>query len=165
MDLGLRDQVVLVTGSGAGIGRAIDPADCEREIAVSLFGTMHCTRAALPGMIERGHGRIVNIISDAARVGQEKEVAYSAAKGGVISFTKSLAREVGRHGVTVNAVSPAATDTQLRRAMLARMAEKIGAVETAAEFLRARAGDARPADLLPFLDSAANEAVAAGDKL
>jgi 2-hydroxycyclohexanecarboxyl-CoA dehydrogenase len=114
------------------------PEECEREIQVSLFGTMHCTRATLPGMIARGSGRIINIVSDAARVGQEREVAYSSAKGGIISFTKSLAREVGRHGITVNAVSPAATDTPLRRALLQRMAEKIGAeaVEAREEKIR-----------------------------
>ena len=102
------------------------PEDCEREIRVALFGTMHCSRAVLPGMIERKAGRIVNIVTDAARVGQEREASYSAAKGGVISFTKSLAREVGRHGINVNAVSPAATDTPLRRQLLARMAGKMG---------------------------------------
>src|SRR5690606_25745932 len=104
-----------------------DPHDCEREIAVGLFGTLNCTRAVLNGMREQGSGRIVNIVSDAGRVGQEKEAAYSSAKGGVISFTKSLAREVGRYGIGVNAVSPAATNTPLRRDMLARLAEKIGA--------------------------------------
>ena len=108
------------------------PEDCEREIAVGLFGAMHCTRSVLQGMIGRTHGRIVNIVSDAARVGQEKEVAYSSAKGGLISFTKSLAREVGRHGVTVNAVSPAATDTPLRREMLGRLEAKLGAEAVAA---------------------------------
>ena len=108
------------------------PEDCELEIAVSLFGTMHCTRAVLKGMAEHQHGRIINIVSDAARVGQEKEVAYSSAKGGVISFTKSLAREVGRNGITVNAVSPAATDTPLRRALLRRLEEKLGADGVAA---------------------------------
>lgn len=108
------------------------PEDCEREIAVGLFGAMHCTRSVLQGMIGRTHGRIVNIVSDAARVGQEKEVAYSSAKGGLISFTKSLAREVGRHGVTVNAVSPAATDTPLRREMLRRLEAKLGAEAVAA---------------------------------
>jgi 2-hydroxycyclohexanecarboxyl-CoA dehydrogenase len=108
------------------------PEDCEREIAVGLFGAMHCARTVLNGMIERGYGRIVNIVSDAARVGQEREVAYSSAKGGVIAFTKSLAREVGRHGITVNAVSPAATDTPLRREMLLRMESKIGAEGVAA---------------------------------
>jgi 2-hydroxycyclohexanecarboxyl-CoA dehydrogenase len=104
-----------------------DPKQWEREIAVGLFGALHCARAALPAMMRMGRGSIVNIVSDAARLGQEKEVAYSSAKGGLISFTKSLARETGRHGITVNAVSPAATDTPLRRAMLARLAEKIGA--------------------------------------
>lgn len=103
------------------------PEDCEREIRVGLFGTMHCTRAVLPKMIARESGRVVNIVSDAARVGQEKEVAYSSAKGGIISFTKSLAREVGKHGITVNAVSPAGTDTPMRRELLRRMAERLGA--------------------------------------
>jgi 2-hydroxycyclohexanecarboxyl-CoA dehydrogenase len=104
-----------------------NPEECEKEILVSLFGTMHCTRATLPGMIARGSGRVINIVSDAARAGQEREAAYSSAKGGVISFTKSLAREVGRHGITVNAVSPAATDTPLRRVVLQKMTEKMGA--------------------------------------
>lgn len=103
-----------------------DPLDAEREIMVSLFGTLHCSRAVLAGMIARQYGTIINIVSDAGRVGQENEVAYSTAKGGVMSFTKSLAREVGRHGVNVNAVSPAATNTALRKEMLARLAEKIG---------------------------------------
>jgi 2-hydroxycyclohexanecarboxyl-CoA dehydrogenase len=104
-----------------------NPEECSQEIQVSLFGTLHCTRAALPGMIARESGRVINIVSDAARAGQEREAVYSAAKGGVISFTKSLAREVGRHGITVNAVSPAATDTPLRRVLLQRMTEKLGA--------------------------------------
>jgi 2-hydroxycyclohexanecarboxyl-CoA dehydrogenase len=65
-------------------------------------------------------------VTDAARVGQEREVTYSAAKGGVLSFTRSIAREVGRHNINVNAVSPGATDTPLRRRMLAKMAERIG---------------------------------------
>ena len=138
-------------------------ADCEREIQVSLFGTLNCARAALPGMIARGHGRIVNIVSDAARVGQEKEVAYSAAKGGVISFTKSLAREVGQHGITVNAVSPAATDTPLRRALLQRLEEKMGADGVAAREEKVRRAYpmrriGRPEDtaaLVAFLASAA----------
>lgn len=114
------------------------PEDCEREVAVSLFGTLHCSRAVLPGMMHQRSGRIINIVSDAARVGQEKEVAYSSAKGGVISFTKSLAREVGQHGITVNAVSPAATDTPLRRAMLQRLAEKLGEEGVAAREDRIR---------------------------
>lgn len=102
------------------------PEDCEREIRVILHGTMNCSRAALPAMIARGWGKVVNIVSDAARAGQEREVNYSSAKGGVLAFTKSIAREVGRHNVNVNAVSPAATNTPLRQGLLRKMAERIG---------------------------------------
>lgn len=100
--------------------------DCAREMAVILHGTLHCTRAALPGMVSRRYGKIVNIVTDAARVGQEREVNYSAAKGGVVSFTKSIAREMGPHNINVNAVSPAATNSPMRQHALRQMAEKIG---------------------------------------
>jgi 2-hydroxycyclohexanecarboxyl-CoA dehydrogenase len=103
-----------------------DPKDCTREIKVTLYGAMHCSRAVLRGMVARQSGKIVNIVSDAGRVGQEREVAYSAAKGGVIAFTKSLAREVGRHNINVNAVSPAATNTPMREQLLEKLAEKLG---------------------------------------
>ena len=102
------------------------PEDCEREIRVILHGTLNCSRALLPGMVERRWGKIVNIVTDAARVGQEREVNYSAAKGGVLSFTRSIAREMGRHNINVNAVSPAATNTPLRQGLLRKLAEKIG---------------------------------------
>lgn len=133
---------ILVNNAAVMIGNVpfveTRPEDCEREIQVSLFGTLHCSRVALKGMIERGHGRLVNIVSDASRVGQENEAAYSCAKGGMISFTKSLAREVGRFGITVNAVSPAATDTPLRRALLERMSGTLGADRVAAREERIR---------------------------
>ena len=64
-------------------------------------------------MIERGGGRIVNLASDAGRVGSSGEVVYSACKGGSIAFTKALAREIARHGITVNCVCPGPTDTPL----------------------------------------------------
>jgi len=102
------------------------PDDCAREIAVILHGTLNCARAVLPGMVERRYGKLVNIVSDAARAGQEREVNYSAAKGGVLAFTKSIAREVGRHNINVNAVSPAATNTPLRQGLLRKLAERIG---------------------------------------
>lgn len=102
------------------------PEDCEREIRVILHGTMNCARAALPGMVARRYGKIVNIVTDAARVGQEREVNYSTAKGGVVSFTKSIAREMGQHNINVNAVSPAATNSPMRQTALRQMAEKIG---------------------------------------
>ena len=103
-----------------------DPEACMREIAVILHGTMHCSRAVLPGMIERGGGKIVNIATDAARVGQEREANYSAAKGGVIAFTKSLAKEVGRHNINVNVVSPGATNSPMRIGLQEQLRQKLG---------------------------------------
>lgn len=108
------------------------PEDCDKEIKVVLYGTMNCTRSVLPGMIDRTFGKIVNIVTDAARVGQERQANYSAAKGGVVSFTKSLAKEVGRHNINVNAVSPGATNSPIRLEMLRQLKEKVGE-EKAAE--------------------------------
>jgi 2-hydroxycyclohexanecarboxyl-CoA dehydrogenase len=85
----------------------------DRIIAVNLRGTIGVCRAVLDGMIERKHGRIVSIASDAGRVGSSGEAVYSATKGGVIAFSKTLAREVARHGVTVNCVCPGPTETAL----------------------------------------------------
>jgi 2-hydroxycyclohexanecarboxyl-CoA dehydrogenase len=85
----------------------------DRLWAVNLRGTLLTTRAVLDGMIARQRGRIVSIGSDAGRVGSTGEAVYSATKGGVIAFSKSLAREVARHGITVNCVCPGPTDTAL----------------------------------------------------
>ena len=85
----------------------------DKIIAVNLRGTITVTRAVLDGMIERGSGRIINIASDACRVGSSGEAVYSATKGGIIAFGKALAREVARHGITVNSVCPGPTDTAL----------------------------------------------------
>ena len=109
-----------------------DPAKCDKEIKVTLYGTMNCARAVLPGMVERKFGKMINIVTDAARVGQERQCNYSAAKGGVISFTKSIAKEVGRNNINVNAVSPGATNSPMRLDMLRELKEKIGE-EKAAE--------------------------------
>jgi len=108
-----------------------DPTECDKEIKVILNGTMNCCRAILPGMIGRRYGKIVNIVTDAARTGQERECNYSAAKGGVISFTKSIAKEVGRHNINVNAVSPGATNSPMRREVLRQLTEKIGEAKVA----------------------------------
>src|SRR5437764_1412214 len=88
-------------------------ATWDRIIAVNLKGPIVCARAVLDGMLGRGRGKNVNIASDAGRVGSSGEVVYSAAKGGVIAFTKSLARETARQGVTVNCVCPGPTETPL----------------------------------------------------
>jgi 2-hydroxycyclohexanecarboxyl-CoA dehydrogenase len=90
-----------------------DAALWDRLIAVNLKGVLHATRAVLDGMIARRRGRIVSISSDAARVGSTGEAVYAACKAGVIGFSKTLAREVARHGITVNVVCPGPTDTAL----------------------------------------------------
>jgi len=90
-----------------------DPEDWDRAIAVNLYGVLHTCKAVLPLMAERGSGAVVNLGSDAGRVGSSGEAVYSAAKGGIIAFTKSLAREMARHQVRVNCVCPGPTDTAL----------------------------------------------------
>ena len=90
-----------------------EPADWDRAIGVNLYGVLHTSKAALPIMAEQGSGAVVNLGSDAGRVGSSGEAVYSAAKGGVIAFTKSLAREMARHQVRVNCVCPGPTDTAL----------------------------------------------------
>jgi 2-hydroxycyclohexanecarboxyl-CoA dehydrogenase len=85
----------------------------QRLVQINLLGTVRCTRAVLDGMRERGRGRIISLGSDAGRVGSSGEAVYSATKGGVIAFTKALAREVARDSITVNCVCPGPTDTAL----------------------------------------------------
>ena len=80
--------------------------DWEKEIARNFWSDINCTRAVLDHMIERKYGKIINISSDAARVGQLREAVYSGCKGAVISMTKSLARELGRYGINVNVICP-----------------------------------------------------------
>ena len=94
------------------------PPTWRRIVDVNYVGTLNCTHAALAAMVARGGGRIVNIASDAARIGTPREAVYAGAKAAVIGFSKSLAAEVARHGITVNVVSPATVDTPLLRGML-----------------------------------------------
>ena len=89
------------------------PEQWERLIAINLVGCLHMHHAVLPGMVERRAGRIVNIASDAARVGSSGEAVYAACKGGIVAFSKTLAREHARHGITINVVCPGPTDTAL----------------------------------------------------
>lgn len=83
--------------------------ELEREVQLNLWGMIHCTRAVLEGMIARKGGAIVSTGSDAGRIGEFREGVYSACKAGVIALTKSLAREVGRHGIRLNVVCPGLT--------------------------------------------------------
>jgi 2-hydroxycyclohexanecarboxyl-CoA dehydrogenase len=89
------------------------PDYIERVLAINLGGTLHLTQALLPAMMAAGKGKIVNVSSDAGRVGSSGETTYAAAKGGVIAFTKSLAREVARNSINVNCVCPGPTDTPM----------------------------------------------------
>lgn len=89
------------------------PEFWRKIVDLNLMGPIAVTRALLDGMIERESGKVVNIASDAGRVGSLGETVYSAAKGGVIAFTKSLAREMARFNITVNCVCPGPTDTPL----------------------------------------------------
>jgi 2-hydroxycyclohexanecarboxyl-CoA dehydrogenase len=107
---------VLVNNAGWDVFKPFtktDPSEWERLIAINLIGALHMHHAVLPGMVERRRGRIVNVSSDAARVGSSGEAVYAACKGGLVSFSKTLAREHARHGITVNVVCPGPTDTAL----------------------------------------------------
>ena len=83
--------------------------DFEKEIAINFWGPIHCIRAVAPSMIERSYGKIINIGSDAGRVGEYNEAVYGACKGGIITLSKALAREMGRHRLNVNVVCPGLT--------------------------------------------------------
>ena len=107
---------VLVNNAGWDIFRPFVktvPAQWDKLIAVNLTGALHMHHAVLPGMVARKAGRIVNIASDAARVGSSGEAVYAACKGGLVAFSKTIAREHARHGITVNVVCPGPTDTAL----------------------------------------------------
>jgi 2-hydroxycyclohexanecarboxyl-CoA dehydrogenase len=90
----------------------------DRLIAINLKGVLHTCKAVVPQMAEQRVGRIVNISSDAGRVGSTGEAVYSATKAGIIGFTRTLAREVAKHGITVNTVCPGPTDTPLLEEMV-----------------------------------------------
>ncbi len=104
----------------------LDPAIWDRTIDVNLSGTYRCTRVALPGMVERRRGRVVNIASVAARVGYRYTAAYCAAKHGVLGLTRALAVETAAHGVTVNAVCPGWVDTDMTAESVRRISDTTG---------------------------------------
>lgn len=107
---------VLVNNAGWDVFRLFKdstPEEWQKLVAINLMGPLNMHHAVLPGMLERRFGRIVNIASDAARVGSTGEAVYAACKAGMLGFSKTLAREHARHGITVNVVCPGATNTAL----------------------------------------------------
>ncbi len=116
--------------NAAGWGRTAPFVDGTPEfwnklVALNFVGPMLLTKALLPAMIERASGRIVNIASDAGRVGSLGETVYAGAKGGLIAFTKSLARETARYQINVNCVCPGPTDTPLMAAVPDKVKEAL----------------------------------------
>ncbi|MFC0314573.1 SDR family NAD(P)-dependent oxidoreductase [Gordonia phosphorivorans] len=111
---------VLVNNAGWDKGEPFvdsEPQTWDRIVSINLYGVLNTCKKIVPLMIERGSGKVVNLGSDAGRVGSSGEAVYAAAKGGVIAFTKSLARETARNSVNVNCVCPGPTDTALFASM------------------------------------------------
>jgi 2-hydroxycyclohexanecarboxyl-CoA dehydrogenase len=119
---------VIVNGAGWGKNHPFwegTPELWAKMVALNFTGPMQLVKALLPAMIERRSGRIVNVSSDAGRVGSLGETVYSGAKGGLIAFTKSLAREVARYQINVNCVCPGPTDTPLMAAVPDKVKEAL----------------------------------------
>lgn len=117
---------LLVNNAGTdrfGFFTRTDPADWDVVLGVNLLGVLNVTHALLPQMHERGGGRIVNVASEAGRVGSQGSAVYSAAKAGVIGFTKAIARESARYGVLCNAVAPGPIETPLLMAAPGQMGD------------------------------------------
>ena len=120
---------ILINNAGSAESASFDKTDLElwhRMLAVNLTGTYLCTRAVLPAMRERGWGRIVNVASTAGLVGYFYVSAYCAAKHGVVGLTRSLALETAKSGVTVNAVCPGYTETDMVADAVRNIVEKTG---------------------------------------
>lgn len=113
-----------------------DPQTWEKIININLLGQIHTCKEILPMMIEKKYGKVVNIASDAARVGSSGEAVYSAAKGGVIAFTKTLAREMARYQLNINCVAPGPSDTPLFKEISSYNEGITGALEKAIPFRR-----------------------------
>jgi len=107
---------ILVNNAGWDIAKPFvdtSPDLWQKIISINLLGPLNLHKAVLPGMTERNGGKIVNIASDAARVGSSGESVYAACKGGIVAFTKTIAREHARNGIVANTVCPGPTDTPL----------------------------------------------------
>ena len=125
----------------------------DRIVRLNLLGPVKLTRAFLPAMVEARAGKIVNVASDAGRVGSTGETVYAGAKGCVIAFTKSLARELAAHGINVNCVCPGPTDTPLFRSL----PEKMQAALARAIPFRRLAKPEEVADAILFFSSSGSD--------
>lgn len=112
------------------------PQEWSKLLSVNLVSVLACTHAALPAMQAAGFGRIINITSEAARLGSKGGAVYSAAKGGVIAFTRSIARENARYAITANAIAPGPIRTPMLEQAVAKGGEKILRAMTDATLLR-----------------------------
>jgi NAD(P)-dependent dehydrogenase (short-subunit alcohol dehydrogenase family) len=120
---------ILVNNAGVAESAPFVKTDDElwhRHLAVNLTGTFYCMREALPAMIERGWGRVINVASIAGKTGAPYVAAYSASKHGVLGLTRSVALEVAQKGVTVNAVCPGYVDTEMTSRALRNIEAKTG---------------------------------------
>lgn len=125
LDILVNNAGIPAVSAGAAAGRGFGgplfkeaaPEQWGRTMDVITLGTLNCSQAALPHMIGAGGGAIINIASDAGRVGEPRLVVYSTAKGGVVAFTRALAKEEGRNGIRVNCVSPGTTETEATERM------------------------------------------------
>ena len=128
-----RGLAILVNNAGIGHSARLadtDDATIDALLATNLAGTMRCTRAALPLLMGAAHGRVVNIASTAGLVGYPYVAAYCAAKHGVVGFTRALALELAKSPVTVNAVCPGYTDTDIAREAVANIRARTGRDES-----------------------------------
>jgi NAD(P)-dependent dehydrogenase (short-subunit alcohol dehydrogenase family) len=118
-ELGPIDVLVCCAGVPGNSLRTVDVSDEEwrRVLSINADGVFWCNRAVLPGMIERGYGRIVNLASIAGKEGNPMAAAYSASKAAVIALTKSIAKDVARDGVIVNCIAPAVIETPILAGM------------------------------------------------
>lgn len=129
------------------------PAEWRRLLAVNLDAVLNVTYAVLPAMQAAGFGRLVNVASEAGRLGSRGGAVYAAAKGGVIAFTRSIARENGRKGITANVVAPGPIDTPLLRQAVARGGDKLLAAMTDATLLGRLGSGEEVAASVSFLTS------------
>jgi len=120
-----------------------EPSTWKAIIDINLMGQIHTSKEILPIMVENGYGKVINISSDSARVGSSGEAVYSAAKGGIVAFTKTLAREMARHEINVNCIAPGPADTPLFKEIGETNEKLVASLEKAIPFRRL----AQPSDI------------------